>query len=48
MLDFDEDENSRKVSLASITYMRQTQKEDESKALNKVIVQKEEVKPPIV
>jgi hypothetical protein len=48
MLDSDKDENSPKVSLASITCIRQSRKEDESKVLNKVIVQEEEVQPPIV
>jgi hypothetical protein len=46
MLDSDKDENSPKVSLTSITCIRKTCKEDESKVLNKVIVQKEEVQPP--
>jgi hypothetical protein len=42
LLDIDEDENSPKVSLASITCIKQTHEEDKSE----VLVQEE--KPPIV
>jgi len=48
LLDYGEDENSSKVSLASITCIRQTLKEDASTVLNKGIVHKKEVQPPIV
>jgi hypothetical protein len=44
LLDTDKDKNSPKVALASITCIKQTREEDESK----VLVQEEEVKPPIV
>jgi hypothetical protein len=48
MLDSNKDEKYPKVSLASITCIRKSHKEDESKVFNKVIVQEEEVQRPIV
>ena len=42
MLDFDKDENSSKVSLATIACIRQTCKEEESRVRIEVIDQSEE------
>jgi hypothetical protein len=48
MLESDMDENSPKVSLATITCTKKTRKEEGSRVLNEVIGQKEEVQPPTV
>jgi hypothetical protein len=47
MSESNEDEKSPRLSLTSITCIKQDQREDESRGFNKAIVQKEEVKLPI-